>query len=170
MLRAAFVSYLLLLTALGPSLCCCTLKQWASHALGIKDSFACCAKQVAIAHLHDTLHHQHHHHGAKQRDAGSPHHHGSNKQETEHRRCPDHDNCPCKQHGDTPLNDTSLAASMEQHLFPSDSMWFATSDSSELAQVSSSAVYGLNFSGTKGHSFPYKNCRDILRAIQSLRC
>ncbi len=159
MARLGLLIYLTLVTLAGPSLCCCTAAQVMTQlhpqpAGQLASGHPGCACRFSAAKTG--------HSGNHEAASHSQHAPGSD------RPC-EHDPCPAKQY-------QSL-----QVILPS--------ESGALRQVDTLDVFSLGIdlcswhvSGTKAavhtalpstqesHSFPYMTCRDILRAIQILRC
>jgi hypothetical protein len=95
-IRFALIAYLSAITALGPALCCCNLRQLSSLCNGPQ----CCgktAKATDSSHHHhhcDGNHHHRHHVSEGERD-GSRRPENDGPPKTPSR---DSDDCPCKEH------------------------------------------------------------------------
>jgi hypothetical protein len=130
---------------------------------------------VAHSHHHESERahrHKGHAHDGHAHDGTHDHHYdGANNGNRSTSPFPEKHSCPCGQHNNTPLITVNVTLDAEpienSHLVAS----FPIADTSNIANLVQAQLGSpSDFSDANGHSFPYMNCRDILRAIQSLRC
>lgn len=158
MTRLGLILYLTLVTLAGPSLCCCTTAQVMAQLLPRQSG------QLASGHP-----------GCPCRSSAPKSDHSANHQAASPSHAPDgnrpcdHDPCPAKQHQSLPV----VLPSRSDALRLLDCLDFV---SLEVDLVNwdvtgiLAAFHAALPSTQESHSFPFMTCRDILRAIQVLRC
>ena len=125
---------------------------------------------MAVAH-HDHKHSHGHSHQHGKHEASHSHHAHQESGENGSRQSPRpaKESCPCKQHGNTALVAVGEWTTSQQLTLSSQfelSLDNIVAVTISLANIS----FGPNSLATQGQAFPHMSCRDILRAIQTLRC
>lgn len=154
MFRLAFIAYLSLIAALGPALCCCSLR----HVQAGAGQSTCCGHSAGHGHVHRHKHgeHAHSHTGIDPHSTSAPADSSSLP--------PNHDgqDCPCGRQREIALAVDVGAKILESHRFSSFEFFVALPIQPVLNPIQATTIPSVKPAMLAG--------REMLRAYQIMRC